>query len=93
MAQNGPDYKDRTDFANENKGRLIPLDDLVIFSSKEGDHHREVWNNPDYNFLNGKRDEKLANRSLWRQSKLCNITGFFEVVEGIYQVRGADLST
>ena len=30
--------------------------------------------------------------SLWRQSKLCAKQGLYEVVEGIYQVRGFDLS-
>ena len=30
--------------------------------------------------------------SLWRQSQLTAIQGLFEVTEGIYQVRGLDLS-
>ena len=30
--------------------------------------------------------------SLWRQCKLCAKQGLYEVVEGIYQVRGFDLS-
>ena len=30
--------------------------------------------------------------SLWRQSQLCAKQGLYEVVEGIYQVRGLDLS-
>ena len=33
-----------------------------------------------------------GNPSLWRQSQLNTIQGLFEVVEGIYQVRGLDLS-
>ena len=30
--------------------------------------------------------------SLWRQAQLCATQGLFEVTEGIYQVRGFDLS-
>ncbi|EUA85246.1 metallo-beta-lactamase superfamily protein [Mycobacterium ulcerans str. Harvey] len=30
--------------------------------------------------------------SLWRQSQLCAKQGLYQVVEGIYQVRGLDLS-
>lgn len=33
-----------------------------------------------------------ANPSLWRHTRLNHITGLFEVVEGIYQVRGYDMS-
>lgn len=32
------------------------------------------------------------NPSLWRQSQLLGITGSFEVVEGLYQVRNFDLA-
>jgi alkyl sulfatase BDS1-like metallo-beta-lactamase superfamily hydrolase len=31
--------------------------------------------------------------SLWRQSQLTAIHGLFEVADGIYQIRGMDLST
>ena len=33
-----------------------------------------------------------VNPSLWRQAKLNNVHGLFEVVDDIYQVRGYDLS-
>jgi hypothetical protein len=33
-----------------------------------------------------------VNRSLWRQSQLTSTQGLFLVTDGIYQVRGADLS-
>src|SRR5690606_18481916 len=33
-----------------------------------------------------------ANPSLWRQGRLASIAGLFEVTEGVYQVRGYDLS-
>jgi alkyl sulfatase BDS1-like metallo-beta-lactamase superfamily hydrolase len=33
-----------------------------------------------------------VNPSLWRQERLNRASGLFEVVDGIYQVRGLDLS-
>ncbi|MCH0563151.1 MULTISPECIES: alkyl/aryl-sulfatase [unclassified Streptomyces] len=52
---------------------------------------RTVWDLDAYGFLD--RDcPDTANPSLWRQSRLCSDHGLFEVAEGIYQVRGFDLS-
>lgn len=50
-----------------------------------------VWDNDTYDFLRGDAPD-TANPSLWRQSTLNAIQGLFEVVPGIYQVRGFDLS-
>ncbi|KAH6615206.1 beta-lactamase-like protein [Boeremia exigua] len=52
-----------------------------------------IWDNDKYNFLKEQEDAPpTVNPSLWRQSNLASIDGLFEVVEGIYQVRGLDLS-
>ena len=50
-----------------------------------------LWDNDSYAFLDGDAPETV-HPSLWRQSRLAAIQGLFEVVEGIYQVRGVDLS-
>ncbi|WP_105609299.1 alkyl/aryl-sulfatase [Microbacterium halophytorum] len=50
-----------------------------------------VWDNSTYSFLEGDAPDSV-NPSLWRQSQLAAIEGLFEVVPGIYQVRGMDLS-
>ncbi|MBE9372873.1 MBL fold metallo-hydrolase [Saccharopolyspora sp. HNM0983] len=50
-----------------------------------------VWDLQAYGFLSHDCPD-TANPSLWRQSRLCSEHGLFEVVEGIYQVRGFDLS-
>src|SRR5690606_41036694 len=47
--------------------------------------------NDTYAFIRGDAPD-TANPSLWRQSTLNAIQGLFEVVPGIYQVRGFDLS-
>ena len=50
-----------------------------------------VWDNDSFGFLSG-AGPPTVNPSLWRQSTLVQQQGLFEVVEGIYQVRGFDLS-
>lgn len=50
-----------------------------------------MWNLEAYGFLDQECPD-TANPSLWRQSRLCSDHGLFEVTEGIYQVRGFDLS-
>jgi alkyl sulfatase BDS1-like metallo-beta-lactamase superfamily hydrolase len=50
-----------------------------------------VWDNDVYGFLTGDAPSSV-HPSLWRQSELCAKQGLYEVVEGIYQVRGLDLS-
>ena len=50
-----------------------------------------VWDDDAYAFLAGDAPDTV-NPSLWRQSQLVAKHGLFEVVEGIYQVRGFDLS-
>ena len=50
-----------------------------------------LWDNDTYSFLRGDAPDTV-NPSLWRQSQLAAIDGLFEVVPGIYQVRGMDLS-
>ncbi|GAB3025955.1 hydrolase [Mycobacterium bourgelatii] len=52
---------------------------------------RVVWDNDVYSFLDGPAPTSV-HPSLWRQSTLAAKQGLYEVVPGIYQVRGFDLS-
>jgi alkyl sulfatase BDS1-like metallo-beta-lactamase superfamily hydrolase len=52
---------------------------------------RVVWDLDAYAFLAGPAPD-TASPSLWRQGQLLATDGLFEVVPGIYQVRGYDLS-
>jgi linear primary-alkylsulfatase len=52
---------------------------------------RVVWDAEAYGFLDAECPPTV-NPSLWRQSRLAAIHGLFEVADGIYQVRGLDLS-
>ncbi|MFJ2299268.1 alkyl/aryl-sulfatase [Oerskovia paurometabola] len=55
------------------------------------DAGRVVWDTTGYGFLDGPAPGTV-HPSLWRQSGLVAKAGLFEVVPGIYQVRGFDLS-
>ena len=81
------DFEDRTDFENAARGFVATLDP-VTFSNAEG---RVVFDLVPYDFLSGDRVETV-HPSLWRQAQLCVTNGLFEVTDGIYQVRGFDLS-
>jgi alkyl sulfatase BDS1-like metallo-beta-lactamase superfamily hydrolase len=50
-----------------------------------------IWDMPSYAFVEGAAPDTV-NPSLWRQETLNNIHGLFEVTDGVYQLRGFDLS-
>lgn len=57
------------------------------------DNGTVVWSFPDKALApEGEPAPDTVNPSLWRMAQLLGAGGLFEVVEGIYQVRGADLS-
>lgn len=82
-----PSFHDTADFDDANRGFIATLEPCVI-RNHEG---RVIWDNETYNFLNGPCP-RTANPSLWRQAQLCFQHGLFQVTDGIYQVRGLDLS-
>lgn len=49
------------------------------------------WDGPSYDFIDGEAPDTV-HPSLWRQAKLNNLMGLFQVTEGIYQLRGFDLA-
>jgi alkyl sulfatase BDS1-like metallo-beta-lactamase superfamily hydrolase len=75
------------DFENATRG-LIAADSESLTRTADG---RVIWDIPAYQFLQGDAPDSV-NPSLWRQETLNNIRGLFEVIPGIYQVRGFDLS-
>jgi alkyl sulfatase BDS1-like metallo-beta-lactamase superfamily hydrolase len=78
---------DEQDFADARRGLLARLEPGVVRAADD----RVVWDADSYAFLDGDAPATV-NPSLWRQSTLNAIQGLFEVVPGIYQVRGLDLS-
>lgn len=80
-------FADRQDFEDAHRGFVAALEPAVVRAA-DG---RVVWDNDSYGFLVGEAPDTV-NPSLWRQSQLNAIQGLFEVVPGLYQVRGLDLS-
>lgn len=80
-------FDDTADFEDADRGFIAALDPCVIRAA-DG---RVVWDNDAYSFL-ASDAPTTVHPSLWRQSRLCAKQGLYEVVEGIYQVRGFDLS-
>lgn len=80
-------FADRQDFEDAHRGFIIALEPGVV--RDETGH--VVWDNDSYAFLAGDAPDSV-NPSLWRQSQLTSIQGLFEVVPGLYQVRGVDVS-
>lgn len=80
-------FSDTQDFEDAQRGFLGRLEPGIV-TAEDG---TVVWDNDSYAFLTGEAPATV-NPSLWRQSSLVAMQGLFEVVEGIYQVRGLDLS-
>ena len=81
-------FDDQSDFERARRGLLLEAPAQVL-----GQYGHNVWNRDDYAFeVEGAPAPASVNPSLWRQAQLNNIAGLFEVVAGLYQVRGLDIS-
>jgi alkyl sulfatase BDS1-like metallo-beta-lactamase superfamily hydrolase len=80
-------FDDTADFDDADRG-FIAAQQPCIIKAADG---RVVWDNDVYSFLTGDAPTSV-HPSLWRQSGLAAKQGLYEVVDGIYQVRGFDLS-
>ena len=83
-------FDDVKDFERAQKG-FIAKQDVVTITNDQGD---VVWDLEEYKkFIT--QDAKApdsVNPSLWRNAQLNVINGLFKVTDGIYQVRGYDLT-
>lgn len=84
-------FDNRDDFEEATKGFIASLPNDGVIKNDKGEI---IWNLPAYDFVTDERKEipDTANPSLWRQLKILQKAGLFKVVDGIYQVRSADLS-
>ncbi|HEB26506.1 MAG TPA: MBL fold metallo-hydrolase [Porticoccus sp.] len=78
---------DPTDFEQARKGLIASDPQLQV----KGPLGHIIFDQTAFNFIKGDAPASV-NPSLWRQEKLNNIHGLFKVSEGIYQLRGHDLS-
>ncbi|MEU9606463.1 alkyl sulfatase dimerization domain-containing protein [Streptomyces sp. NPDC048057] len=80
-------FSDTQDFEDAARGLIARRTPNVVTA----DDGSPVWDGDSYAFLSGDAPDTV-NPSLWRQSRLVAQQGLYEVVDGIYQVRGFDLS-
>ena len=81
-------FSDTRDFDDAARGFLGTIDNAKI-ATPQG---RVVWSLEPYSFLNEEKAPPTVDPSLWRQSRLNMNHGLFEVVPGVYQVRGFDIA-
>src|SRR5690348_9157269 len=81
-------FNDNSDFQAANRGFIAALPSETI----KGSAGNLIWNPQQYSFIKEETAPDTVNPSLWRQSRLINISGLFQVTDGIYQVRNQDLS-
>src|SRR6516164_7739919 len=81
-------FSDAADFEDAARGFLGSIDNVKITSAQG----RSVWSLEPYGFLSATEAPPTVNPSLWRQSRLNMQHGLFEVVPGVYQVRGLDIA-
>jgi alkyl sulfatase BDS1-like metallo-beta-lactamase superfamily hydrolase len=81
-------FGDRADFADAEHGFIATIPDATI----TGPSGNLVWSQKDYAFLDKDQVPDTVNPSLWRMAQLNRRHGLFKVVDGLYQIRGLDLS-
>jgi alkyl sulfatase BDS1-like metallo-beta-lactamase superfamily hydrolase len=80
-------FADRADFEDAARGFVATLPDALV----KGPSSNVVWSQKDYAFLDKDAPDSV-NPSLWRQAQLNHLHGLFKVVDGLYQIRGFDIS-
>ena len=81
-------FADRRDFEEFEKGFIAPMKELKI----KADAGHIAWDMERFQFLEKQDEFDSIHPSLHRQSVLNQNFGLYEVIPGIYQVRGFDLS-
>lgn len=81
------DLEDEQDFIDARRGQVAGDPDLEIRDADGA----VIWRPADYAFLDA-LESAAVNPSLLRQARLNSIHGLFEVTDGVWQVRGYDLS-
>src|SRR5882672_4094459 len=81
-------FADVRDFDEAARGFLGTIENAKI-TSPQG---RVVWSPEPSGFLSAEQAPPTVDPSLWRQSRLNMNHGLFEVVPGVYQVRGLDIA-
>ncbi|WP_213306887.1 alkyl/aryl-sulfatase [Paraburkholderia sacchari] len=79
---------DRKDYEDSKRGFIATIPNLDV-KTTDG---KTVWTLDGYQFLTSKDAPPTVNPSLWRNAQLNMDNGLYKVTDGIYQIRGFDLS-
>jgi len=82
------DFSDSAEFEFAQKG-LLAAPEALELHNEDGD---VIWSQKAFAFVEDADAPGSANPSLWRHTQINHSYGLFEVTEGIYQVRGYDIS-
>jgi alkyl sulfatase BDS1-like metallo-beta-lactamase superfamily hydrolase len=88
QAKTGLPFDDTRDFDEQKRGLIAPMKEMTI----PADAGHIAWDMKRFQFLDQQDEFDSIHPSLHRISRLNNNYGLYEVVPGIYQVRGFDLS-
>ena len=81
-------FDDEADFQRAQQGLIATLPEGRVLVDDQ-----VVWDCAHYDFLRNKHESPdTVHPGLWRQGRLNAIHGLFEVMEGVWQVRGYDIS-
>jgi len=81
------DFDDTQELEFAQRGLVAAPEALEI----KDENGKVIWSQQAYAFLEEEAPD-TANPSLWRNAQLNHIYGLFEVMDGIYQVRGYDMT-
>ena len=81
-------FANRDDYQDAARGFMGTILDALV----TGPGGNVVWSHRDYGFLDNDQAPDTVNPSLWRQAQLNHRHGLFKVVDGLYQIRGFDIS-
>lgn len=81
-------FGDKRDFEEQQKGFIAPMKDRQI----KTDDGKIVWNMEQFQFIEQQEEFDSIHPSLHRIARLNMNYGLYEVIPGIYQVRGFDLA-
>ena len=83
------DFDDKQEFDFAQKG-LLAKPDVLELKNEAG---KIIWSQKAYAFVeNEAKAPASVNPSLWRNTQLNHFYGLYEVMDGIYQVRGYDMT-
>ncbi len=82
-------FEDTSEYDNAVRG-LIDAPEVLELTNADGE---VIWSQAAYSFLDDyETAPNTTNPSLWENTRNNHVYGLFEVTEGIYQVRGYDMS-